>query len=218
MNFVITNDVATICIDDGKANVFGPSLVEELPPLLERAKTEAKAVVFTGRGGMFSAGFDLKALQKGPEIREPLLAGGMAILEKVYSHPQPVIAACDGHAIGMGAFLLLASDIRLGSDNDYNVTLPETAIGMPFTPVLMTLIRERLSNKHKNIAVLTSKPHAPAEAQGAGFLDQVVSADALLATAQAMAEGLAQMSAETYAANKLDLRSESLAVMRADLA
>ena len=218
MNFEITNDVATICIDDGKANVFGTHLVEELPPLLERAKSEAKAVVFTGRTGMFSAGFDLKALQEGPEVRDRVLGGGMAILEKIYSHPQPVIAACDGHAIGMGAFLLLSSDVRIGSDNEYNVTLPETAIGMPFTPVLMALIKERLSNKHKSIAILTSKPHPPAEAQEAGFLDQVVGADALLGTAQAVAEGLAQLPADMYATNKLDLRSESLAIMRADLA
>ncbi len=217
MNFELTNDIATICIDDGKANVVSPALVEEMLVSLDRAKTEAKAIVLIGRAGMFSAGFDLKALQQGPEVAGALVNGGMEVLTGLYSHPQPVIAACGGHAIGMGAFILLASDYRLGSDSEYNVTLPETAIGMPFTPVLMTLIKERLSNRHKSIAVLQSKPHSPVEAVDAGFLDRIVAADSLVTEAQKLAESLAQLPAQVYAANKEDLRSQSLATMRDSL-
>ncbi len=217
MNMDITNNVATISIDDGKANVVNHSFVDEMLASLERAKEEAGAVVLVGRSGMFSAGFDLKELQKGPKEAEALVQRGMDMLTKVYSHPQPVIAACDGHAIGLGAFLLLASDFRFGSDNEYNVTLPETAIGMPFTPVLMALIKDRISSYQQTTAVLQSRPFSGVEAVSAGFLDEVVAADGLLGRAQAHAEALTQLPGAVYAGNKEDLRSHSLKAMRASL-
>jgi enoyl-CoA hydratase len=214
MNCQISDDVATVCLDDGKANVVNPAFVEGMLGALDQAQAEASAVVLTGRSGMFSAGFDLKVLQKGGDEARDLVNGGMEILTRLYGHPQPVVAACDGHAIGLGAFLLLASDFRIGSNGDYRVTLPETAIGMPFTPVLMTLIRDRIGSNHQTAAVLQSMPHGPVDAVAAGFLDRTVEGGALLAEAGAMAQALSQLPKGAYAGNKEDLRSTSLALMR----
>ncbi len=215
MEFSINNDIAYICIDDGKANVVSHQFVDDMTELLDRATTEAKAVVLHARTGMFSAGFDLKELQKGPAEAEALVNRGTQMLTRIYAHPQPTIAACDGHAIGLGAFLLLATDVRLGSATEYNITLPETAIGMPFTPVLMTLIRDRLSSRHQTMAVLHSKPYGAEEAVNAGFLDNVTEQASLLDECQALAENLGQLPTEIHAVNKEDLRSQSLAAMRA---
>ena len=57
MEFSLENDVARICIDDGKANVANFKFLDEIADLLDRASGEAKAVVLHGRAGMFSAGF-----------------------------------------------------------------------------------------------------------------------------------------------------------------
>lgn len=217
MNYELSNDIATFSLDDGKVNVVNQALVDGMLESLDRAAGEAKAIILTGRSGMFSAGFDLKTLEKGGEEANTLLAGGMEILTRIYAHPQPVVAACAGHAIGLGAFLLLASDLRIGSTDDYQVTLPETAIGMPFTPVLMTLIRDRIGSNFQNAAVLQSKPHNATEAIAAGFLDKAVDAAELEAEAAALASALGQLPTNSYAANKADLRSASLAVMRESL-
>jgi enoyl-CoA hydratase len=214
MEFSLKNDIAYISIDDGKANIVNHQFVDSMTELLERARKQASVAVLQARPGMFSAGFDLKELQKGPREAEALVSRGMALLTQIYAHPQPLVAACDGHAIGMGAFLLLASDIRVGSTGKYNITLPETAIGMPFNPVLMTLIKDRLSSRHQTIAVLQSKPHSAEEALAAGFLDRVTDQDSLLDECQAQAENLSQLPGEIFAVNKEDLRSQSLQMMR----
>ncbi|MEM1142407.1 MAG: crotonase/enoyl-CoA hydratase family protein [Pseudomonadota bacterium] len=214
MKYELSDEVATICIDDGKANVVSHQFIDDFNRHLDQAKSEAKVVVLTGRSGMFSAGFDLKEFQKGPDNMMALAKRGMALLTEVYSHPQPVVSVCDGHAVGLGAFLLLASDVRIGTDSDYNVTLPETAIGMGFTPVLMALIRDRISSRYQNLAVLQSKPFSGQEALQAGFLDQVVTQNQLSESVIETAKKLAELPAEAYARNKLDLRSPSLQLMK----
>ena len=49
-----------VTLDDGKANAVGHALIDAVNDALDRAESEAKAVVLAGREGMFSAGFDLK--------------------------------------------------------------------------------------------------------------------------------------------------------------
>ena len=138
----------------------------------------------------------------------------MALLTRIYAHPQPVIVGCDGHAIGLGAFLLLAADVRLGSATDFHIALPETALGMGFNPVLLTLVRDRIASIQQTTAVLQSKQFNAEEALAAGFLDAIVDQDSLLSECQAHAEHLSQLPAEAYAMNKEDLRSHSLMTMR----
>ncbi|MEO0435602.1 MAG: crotonase/enoyl-CoA hydratase family protein [Pseudomonadota bacterium] len=214
MKYKVSDDLATINIDDGKANVAGHSFFDEMNDFLQRAEGEAKAVCISARTGMFSAGFDLKEMQKGVKEMQALALRGMDLMTRLYAHPQPILAACDGHAVGLGAFLLLACDYRIGTRGDYNVTLPETALGMGFTPVLMALIHDRIDSRYKSLAVLQSKPFAPADALAAGFLDELVDSDSLEAAAKEWGETVAKLPAATFAANKEDLRSKSLATMR----
>jgi enoyl-CoA hydratase len=217
MDYQLTNDVALICIDDGKANALNHEFMDAMNDALDKAEKEAKAVVITGREGMFSAGFDLKALAKGGQQATDMLEKGMVLMTRMYGFPLPVISACEGHAIGMGVFILLASDNRLGANTEYTVNLPETAIGMPFTPVLMSLIKDRIVNTQQTIAVIQSKKYTPSEAVNAGILDQLVEKDQLLDTAMTLAQELSKLPKAFYKTNKLDLRGDKLKIMQASL-
>ena len=214
MDYQLTDSIAQICIDDGKANALNHEFIDAMNASLDKAEQEAKAVVILGRDGMFSAGFDLKALAKGGQQAADLLDKGMALATRLYGFPMPVISACEGHAIGMGAFILMASDNRIGADAEYTVNLPETAIGMPFTPVLMSLIKDRINSAYQTIAVIQSKKFTPAQAVDAGFLDQLVEKDQLLTSAMSLAQELIKLPAAYYKTNKLDLRSEKLQIMQ----
>lgn len=214
MKFSLKNDIAYIGIDDGKVNAADLQFVDDMSALFDRACAEAKAVVLYGRPGMFSAGFDLKKVKQDPAMAETLGPRGMALLTKIYAHPQPVVVACDGHAIGLGAFLLLAADVRVGSAAEYNITLPETALGMGFPPVLMILIKHRVTSNHRTAAVLQSKPYGAEEAVVAGFLDEVIERDSLMDKCQSIAERLSLLPSEAYAMNKENLRSYPLKLMR----
>jgi len=64
--FAIHGSVAVLTMDDGKANVVGHGLLDDLEAALDSAETGAQAIVLAGRAGMFSGGFDLNELKKGP--------------------------------------------------------------------------------------------------------------------------------------------------------
>ena len=217
MSYQLNNNIATISIDDGKANAVNQNFIDQLYRNLDKAEQEASAVILTGRPGMFSAGFDLKALQGAPSAAGDLILRGMEMLVRLYEYPLPLISACAGHAIGLGAFLLLASDTRVGSAGEYQITFPETAINMPFTPVLLNLINDRISASHITSAALQSAPHTPEQGLAAGFLDAVVEIEQLMPQVQALAEKLAELPKERYCSNKRDIRANSLKSMHESL-
>lgn len=217
MTYQLNNEVAVAAFDDGKVNAVNEAFIDQLDQYLDDAERDAGALIITGRPGMFSAGFDLKALQGDEQAAARLVQRGMAMLVRLYEYPLPLIAACNGHAIGLGAFILLASDNRIGSTGSYQITLPETALSMPFTPVLLTLINDRVSGSHQTCTALQSSSLSPESAVTAGFLDLVADPDELLTTAQTLAEKLAELPQAAYAANKRDIRAQSLAAMRTSL-
>ena len=213
MEYKLENNIPVLCFDDGKVNAVGHQFIDDMITGLDKAKEEASALVITGRNGIFSAGFDLKEFKKGPKEGMALVGRGEKLLTKLFSHPQPIVAVCDGHAAGMGAFLLLASDTRVGSIGDYKVNLPETSIGMPFTDTLTALIYARVDVRYQTMTMLQSQPLTPELAVKAGFLDIVVPQEQVLAQAMGYAQGLAQLPAKYYEINKLDLRSGALSKM-----
>jgi enoyl-CoA hydratase len=218
MNYELDENVAVLAFDDGKANAVSHDFIDAINEGLDRAEAEAAAVIITGREGMLSGGFDLEEFKKGKEATMALASRGFEMLIRLYSHPQPVLVACTGHAVAAGAFILLAADNRVGVDGNFKITLPETAIGMNFPVVLRELVVARISNRHKTQVLVQSKVYDPAGAVDAGYLDEVVALEDLQAHVMDMAKNLAQLPAKVYARNKLDLRAESLERMRNNLA
>jgi enoyl-CoA hydratase len=115
VTYKLESGVATVFMDDGKVNVVSPQLIEQLNRALDQARSDQAAVVLAGRDGTFSAGFDRKVLFAGGQAALDMLIGGFKLAERLYSFPRPVVAACTGHALAMGAFLLLAADYRIGT-------------------------------------------------------------------------------------------------------
>ena len=63
----IDSGVATIAMDDGKANVLSHAMWDELEAAFDQAEEAKAIVVLKGRAGIFSGGFDLKEMSKGVE-------------------------------------------------------------------------------------------------------------------------------------------------------
>lgn len=218
MNYELSNAIAIVTINDGKANVVGPSFLDAINDALDRAEREkAGAVILRGRDGMFSAGFDLGEFKKGPAAAMSLVTRGMELLIRLYSYPLPLVAACTGHGIAMGAFIIMACDTRVGTRGAYKITLPETAIGMEIPGTMLELTASRIPPQYLSRALVQSEVFSPDQAVIAGFLDDVVDAAELDTRAQAVAEKLAQLPQAPYAANKLASRSRTLAAMRLEL-
>ncbi len=218
MNYeLLENKVARISLDNGKANAVSTELAQEFMENLDRAKNEAKGVLICGHPGMFSAGFDLKVMATGPEAATTMVNQGMLLLEKLYTHPQPVVVACEGHAIGMGVFLLLVADYRIGAAGEFVIKLPETAINMPFNPTLKTLAKTHIDPLHHSRAIIQSRDYSPAEAATIGMLDETVDAGKVIDQALATLESLCALPAKQFEENKLFIRDEAIQAIHQSL-
>ena len=219
MNYDLGNNIATLTFDDGKANVVGPTFLDEINAGLDRAEKErAGAVVLRGREGMFSGGFDLGEFEKGPDAGLAMVQRGFDLLIRLYSFPLPLVAACTGHGIAMGAFIILACDWRISCRGDFKLSLPETRIGMELPPILVELTAARINHQHMTRVALLSEVYNPEQAVDAGFIDEVVDPADLAARGAAVAEQLAQLPKVQFAANKLSVRAATLQAMRNSLA
>jgi len=213
----IENDIANLRIDDGRANVITKEVATDFIQALNEAAQSAKVTIVTGGGDKFSAGFDLETVKSSGEAQAAMVTAGFNLLYHLYSHPLPLIAACNGHAIGMGAFILLCSDTRIGAKGDYKIGLPETAGGMPFTPLLVTILQQELNRKFFTSAALQSQMCKPEQALDANFLDILVDGEQLISTAQVGAKQLMQIPTTQYAENKLMLRGAALDSIKSEL-
>jgi enoyl-CoA hydratase len=182
---------------------------------LDHAEKDAKAVLLAGRDGMFCAGFDLKEFEKGVEASLAQARGGLELLTRLYSFPLPLVAACNGHAFGMGAFFLLTADNRIGSRGEYTINLPETMLNMEIPPPMLELVHARISPLHLTRVALQSERYGPDAAVSAGFLDELVEENELLTRAIALAKQLAELPSAQYDKNKQGIRREALQSMRA---
>lgn len=218
MTTEIKQNVLIATLDDGKANAVGHTLIDQVNAALDESSKSAAAILLVGRPGVFSAGFDLKEFQKGPDATTALVNKGATMLLRLFQHPQPVVMACTGHAVAAGALMLLAADTRLGAEGQFSIGLNETAIGMPLPEFGMQLAAARLSRRHLTSAVVQSRMFDPQAAVDAGYLDQVEPADALVDTALQTAAQLAELPAEAYATNKLGSRAAFIAAIEKSLA
>ena len=214
MNYEVDNNIATLTFDDGKANVVGQQFLDDINAKLDQAESEqVAAVILRGRDGMFSAGFDLGEFQKGQKEGMAMVSRGFKLLVRLYSFPLPLVAACTGHGIAMGAFIIMACDSRIGLRGDYKMSLPETRIGMDLHPLLVELTSTRISKQHITRVALQSEVYNPDSAVTAGFTDEAVDADQFSARTMEVAQQLAKLPQKQYAANKLSIRAKALKAM-----
>jgi enoyl-CoA hydratase len=209
--------VATVSMDDGKVNVMSSTMLRELISAFEHAEKDGATVILTSaREGVFSAGFDTKILASNkPQEAYEMVRLGAELAARVLAFPLPVVTACPGHAFPMGAFLLLASDIRIGADCPYRIGLNEVAIGIPVPTFGLELARHRLLPAYLQRTALTGEMFAPSEAMTAGFLDRLVPADRLQDAAGATAAVLDKLDRPAHVSTKERLRRATLAAVRA---
>jgi enoyl-CoA hydratase len=217
VSYQLLDGVATIVMDDGKANVLSSPMLGSIGEALDQSVSDRAPVVLTGRVGIFSGGFDLKVLTAGGPDAARMLEDGFELALRLLEHPAPVVVASNGHTIAMGVFLLLSGDYRIGVDGPFRIVANEVAIGMTMPRAAIEICRQRLTPSHFNRVVNLAEAYTPAEGVAAGLLDQVVGVEDLMPTATAMAQRLAGLDRKAHAATKLRSRQAALSAIRAGL-
>ena len=215
VSYAFADGVATLTMDDGKANAMGPAMQAALNAALDRAEADKAIVVLTGRPGVFSGGFDLGVFKAGDaKVTFQMLTGGAQLAQRVLSYPHPVIAACSGHAVAMGLFLLQCADVRIGLKAGATFQANEVLIGMTLPHFALETIRERVTTPHQHL-VGTASPYAGEDAVRAGLLDEAVAPEALAGAVQAHVERLKKAHPASFTATKQRLRALVLAALPA---
>jgi enoyl-CoA hydratase len=204
------DDYAIITINNGKANAISHEVVAGLNASLDKAEQGNKVVILTGTPGIFSGGFDLKVMKSSPEAALELVTKGSKLSLRMLSFPMPIIVACNGHAIAKGAFLLLSSDYRIGTQGDFKIGLNEVMIGMTMHHAGIAIAKSRLSEVYLTRSVNNAEIFSSKDAIKAGFLDTIVVEDLLLPTAIKVAKMFTQLNKKAHAATKLRVRKPHL--------
>lgn len=107
-----------------KLNAFTGQMMQELIDAMDAADAddEVRAIIFTGAGRGFCAGADLSAGKDTFNNDAPGRPSGMQrdggglLTLRLFESKKPLISACNGPAVGVGATMQCAMDIRLASE------------------------------------------------------------------------------------------------------
>jgi enoyl-CoA hydratase/carnithine racemase len=167
-----------------KKNALSHAMRLDLAHAFE-ALTDARVVILTGSGGVFSAGFDLTEFDRIDETG--LWESSDRMNAAVATHPVPVIAALDGPAVAGGADLAVLTDIRLGTPRT-NFSHPEHRR----FPVVYGPLAECVGATRARELVLTGRTVEADEALAIGLLTEIVRDRPVLDRARELAYDIAR--------------------------
>jgi len=206
----LDDGIAVLRLAHGKVNALDVELLEAIIAAFAEA-ADAPAVVLTGEGRSFSAGADLRRIliSSATEIEYFLDALSRALLT-VFTHPRPVIAAVNGHAIAGGCVLAVSTDVRLMSGGSMGLT--ELDVGVAFPTAALEIARHAAGSRAQSL-ILSGRLIGAAEAVEVGFIDWVTDPDDLLDAAISEARTLGRIPAETYEITKRQLHAPAMAAI-----
>jgi enoyl-CoA hydratase len=208
--------VAVLQMTHGKANAMDIEFVRGLNAQVHAVQqSDARALVITGQGKMFSAGVDLVRVVEGgaPYVRDFLPAMNHAF-EALFALPKPVVAAVNGHAIAGGCVLASCADYRLMAREPGRIGLPELLVGVPFPVVPLEIVRFATPRQHVQALIYRGLTLPADEALRYGLIDAVADPDRLLDEAVAVADQLSGIAFESFHLTKRLLREPVIRLMR----
>jgi enoyl-CoA hydratase len=185
-----------------KRNAIDQSMVDELHEVCARLESDPAPMLLTGGGdNIFAAGADIAQLRDRTSV-DALRAINSALFARIRRLPLPTVAAIDGPALGGGAELAYACDIRVCTDRAF-FGQPETRLGIlagaGATYRLPQLVGESLAKE----LLFTGRRLPAAEALSAGLVSRVVSPQDLFATAHGLLDDIAKSSTLALRLTKL---------------
>ena len=197
---VRSGHVLEVTLDNPKVNAIGHEMSRELGAAFAQLRDDPdlRVGILTAAGEkIFSAGWDLKALDSGEAQLENWWEdgdygdGGFAGLTENWNLNKPVIAALNGLVIGGGFELAMACDLLIAADH-VAFALPELPLGMvPDAGALQRLPRRLPYNIAMEMFLLGRRMPAE-EAARYGLVNKVVPMDDLMPTARQWAGQLAE--------------------------
>ncbi|MCS6857710.1 MAG: enoyl-CoA hydratase/isomerase family protein [Sandaracinaceae bacterium] len=170
-----------------------------------------KAFIIHGKGEVFSAGLDIKELiAASPERVELWMDRLEAVVQRLFLHPAPTVAAINGHAIAGGLLLALCCDCRIAT-NAPNTRFGMTGVslGLLYPPFVHAVVRSQVPPPHAERLLLWAERFGPEEALSRGLVHELAPPEKLMMYAEARLGQLQSLSPKAYRATKLEFRKKA---------
>ncbi|MFI6046194.1 enoyl-CoA hydratase [Nocardia sp. NPDC051321] len=193
-------DVVTIELRrEERRNALNLELITLLrEAVLAAVADDARVIVLTGRGPIFSAGADLSGVYS-----DEFLDGLLEMLHTIEAVPVPVISAINGGALGAGVQLALASDLRVISPEAY-IAIPAAKLGISVDRWTVRRLASLIGGGPARTILLGAEQVSAADAYSFGFANRLGS----LADAQAWAKQIAELAPLSLRHMKLVLNDD----------
>jgi len=173
-------------------NTFTGTMMEELGAIYQHCDTndDIKVVVLTGSGKAFCAGADLSDGGNTFDSSDREDTSSCPLAMQAYEVRKPVIAACNGHAVGVGLGVAAQCDIRIvAKEGKYGFLQNRRGVVTDFG---MTTILPRIVGMERAFELLVRAPKLTGdELLAMGMASRVVAADQVLTEALALAKDMA---------------------------
>lgn len=189
----VIDGIGLITLDRPEAlNTFTGAMVDELGEVYQHcdANDAIKVVVITGSGKAFCAGADLSDGGSTFDSSDREDTSSCPLAMQAWEIRKPVIAACNGHAVGVGLGIATQCDIRIvAKEGKYGFLQNRRGVVTDFG---MTAILPRIVGMERAFELLVRAPKLTGdELQAMGLASRVVSSDQVLPEAMALAKDMA---------------------------
>ncbi|WP_139416072.1 enoyl-CoA hydratase/isomerase family protein [Agromyces laixinhei] len=173
-----------------KRNAIDQATIDALHVLCAELEAVPRTLILTGADGVFASGADIAELRerRADDARAGINANAFVRLALL---PMPVIAALDGYALGGGAELAYAADIRIATP-ELKIGNPETGLGIIAAAGASWRLKEIVGDARAIELLLTGRTIGAAEALEIGLVSGLHPAAELLAAAHAIADRIAR--------------------------
>lgn len=209
IRMAVNGSVATITIDNPPLNILTANMrrmLVEFTRQLSR-RDDVLAVVIEGAGERaFSAGSDINEFPKDAVTGCAKVRVEQHVLDRLMSLPQVTVAKLRGHALGGGAAVMLACDLRIAAQG-VHIGFPEIKVGVfPAGGGTHFVARQIPMAKAKEL-VLLGEPIGGEEALAWGLINRLVPPDELDATVARFTERLSKLPGNALIAAKRALNT-----------
>lgn len=172
-----------------KRNAIDQQTVDALHELCALLEQTPRTLILTGSSGVFAAGADIAQLRDRTADDAAKGINAMAFI-RINELPMPAIAAIDGYALGGGAELAYAADIRIATPA-LRIGNPETGLGIIAAAGATWRLPEIIGAARASEMLLTGRALDAEEALRWGLVSSLHPSDELLPAAHAIADRIA---------------------------
>ncbi|PSQ11004.1 enoyl-CoA hydratase/isomerase family protein [Halobacteriales archaeon QS_5_70_15] len=173
LDYAVEEATAWIELDrPATLNALNPALLAELEDALDRAEgaEDVRAVVLSGKGRAFSAGYDVGTGEEERTLDERVLSQ-RTHLEAVFSSRLPVLAAVDGPALAGGCNLAVCCDLTYATEGS-TFGYPDMHFGEPPPKFVLPFVVDSVKDARE--LLYTGKTVDAEAAERMGMVNRVV--------------------------------------------